>query len=211
MQDAKSANKAKPANKTKAATKKEHTMIISPNMKELTQVMINPQSSEWNRFLTLSVDYLCENWSEVLENGETKETFIQTYEQQLLHRIEEGGRILLVWKLGDVPIGFANAWLEEVKHKEIEQAKVEGNVHTNGDREARTLLIAEFSILKNYRRKGLGHQCFQQLVAIGQQNKATRIVAEVDTGIAANLFWRKVMTYSIIDATKRRNLYWRNC
>lgn len=98
-----------------------------------------------------------------------------------------------------------------MKHKKNEHAKVEGNEHPNGNWEARTMLIAEYSILKNYRRKGLGHQCFQQLIAIGQQNKATRIVAEVDTGIAANLFWRRVMTYSIIDTTKRRNLYWRNC
>ncbi len=92
MQDAMSPSKIK------------HPTNTSPNLNGLTHIVVSPKSWEWKQFLILSVDYLCETWSEVLEKGETKESLLKTYEQQLLHRIGEGGRILLVWKLGDIPV-----------------------------------------------------------------------------------------------------------
>ncbi len=123
----------------------------------------------------------------------------------------------MVWmdlvRMSYIPVGFANAWIEEIKHTDNNQVKSQLNVqeYTDGNLKTTTLQIAEFSILENYRGMGLGKQCYYQLIAIGKQKKVARIVAEVDSGIPANLFWRKVMTYSIIDESKRRNLYWSYC
>lgn len=169
----------------------------SQENKELIQVTVHPQTPDWNIFLALTIGYLCENWPSVLQGETTKETFSQAYEQQLLHRIQEGGRILLLWKVADDPVGFANAWLEE-NTRDLENG---GMI---------TLQIAEFSILEKYRRMGWGRLCLQNLTEIAKSNKAGRIIAEVDRGIAANKFWTRVMTHITKDE-KERNLYWRYC
>ena len=194
MQDTKTENKSKP----KLAT------INSSHMKELKQMYILPNTPDWEEFLTLSVNYLCENFPSVLDNGLSKEMFAQAYEQQLLQRIQEGGRILLVWKLADEPVGFANAWFEENG-----QEKNQEQVHENEGE--KTLQIAEFSVLEKFRRNGLGKLFVQKLIEIGQQHMATRIMAEVDEGLVANLFWHRVMTNITKDVKERRILYWRYC
>ncbi len=194
MQDTKKEPKSKP----------KLTTINFSHMKELKQMYILPNTPDWEEFLTLSVNYLCENFPSVLDDGLSKEMFAQAYEQQLLQRIQEGGRILLVWKLADEPVGFANAWFEENGPE-----KKQEQVHENEGE--KTLQIAEFSVLEKFRRNGLGKLFVQKLIEIGQQNMATRTMAEVDEGLVANLFWQRVMTNITKDVKERRILYWRYC
>lgn len=156
----------------------------------IRQSAILPDSPDWNLFLNLSVDYLCENFPSVLDEGMPKETFLRNYEQQLLSRFQEGGRVLLVWSLAGNPLGFANAWVLE--------------------KDGETCMhIAEFSVLEKYRRKGFGKLFVQKLMEVAHQGHATKILAEVDEGIEATYFWDSIMGNHTHSETKGRDLYWK--
>lgn len=154
----------------------------------LDQFYVLPEDQNWSLYLELIVDYICENWPSVLCEGITKESFSKIYEQELISRIEEGRRILLLWKLGNEPIGIANVWSEERNNETC-------------------LQIAEFSVIKKYRKKGFGRFFVQALMNIGKQVNAVRLIAEVDEGIEANSFWMKVLDDHIENKQTGRNHY----
>ena len=155
----------------------------------LNQFFVLPEDQNWPLYLELTVDYICENWPSVLCESVTKESFLKIYEQELISRIEEGRRILLLWKLGNEPIGIANVWAEEKNNETC-------------------LQIAEFSVIKKYRKKGFGRFFVQTLMNIGKQVNASRLIAEVDENIESNSFWMKVLDDCIENKQTGRNHYW---
>jgi len=155
----------------------------------LSQATVLPGNQDWPHYLELIVDYICENWPSVLCEDITKESFLKLYEQELVTRIEEGGRILLLWKLGNEPIAIANTWVEQ--------------------RENETCLqIAEFSVIKKYRKRGFGRFIIKALMDVGKEANASRLIAEVDEDIEANYFWMKVLDNCIENQQSGRNQYW---
>lgn len=162
---------------------------MSTDFNMINQFSVLPNDQNWSLYLELIVEYICENWPSVLNEGSTKEAFYEIYKQELMTRFQEGRRILLLWKLGNEPIGIANIWVEELNHV------------TN-------LQIAEFSVIKKYRKKGFGRFFVQALISIGKQENVSRIVAEVDAGIEANFFWAKVLDGCLENKQTGRNHYW---
>lgn len=159
------------------------------DFENLNQCTVLPDDQNWPLYLEVIVDYICENWPSVLCDGITKESFFRIYEQELIARVEEGRRILLLWKLGNEPIGIANVWSGEANNETC-------------------LQIAEFSVIKKYRKKGFGRFFVQALMNIGKQENASRLIAEVDVGIEANSFWLKVLDDCIENKQTSRNHYW---
>lgn len=148
---------------------------------------ITPAHADWALYLALVTDYIAAQWPEALE-GDNAEAFRARYAFELCGRLAEGGRHLLLWRLGGEPLGFANVYLA-------------------GERGVgRVLHIAEFSVLPRWRRLGWGRRLVVKLEALAREEGAGCVNVEVDKPLAANAFWRRVMTDC--DGAGRRNVYW---
>lgn len=147
---------------------------------------ITPAHADWPLYLALVADYIAAQWPEALE-GDSVEAFRARYAAELCGRLAEGGRHLLLWRLGGEPLGFANAYLAE----------------TRGAR--RVLYIAEFSVLGRWRRLGWGRRLVSDLQMLARAEGATCMTVEVDKPLGANAFWRRVL--GDCDGSGPRNVY----
>lgn len=147
---------------------------------------ITPAHADWPLYLALVADYIAAQWPEALE-GDGVEDFRARYAAELRGRLAEGGRHLLLWRLGREPLGFVNAYLAP-----------EGGV-------GNALYVAEFSVLACWRGQGWGRRLVAELQTLASAQGASCIKVEVDKPLEANAFWQRVMTDC--DRAGTRNVY----
>lgn len=154
------------------------------NFEEMT-----PDHPKWDVFVAMIVDYIVENWPEVLEKKAIDE-FKREYQQELIDRIQEGGRALFLTCADNFDIGIINAYFI----KENDEVVIN---------------VAEFGVKKEARRRGHGRSMKKLLEQWGKSNGATMISIEVDKDqILANDFWGSFKNL-ILNSLGNRNLYHR--
>ncbi|SHG80035.1 GNAT family N-acetyltransferase [Pollutimonas bauzanensis] len=132
---------------------------------------VSPGSSEWPVFLRLYSTYLQKYWPGEFGHSPI-EHLIQSNQEMLQFRWEQGGRGLFLLRDGSIPAGLANVWLDK-------QASVT------------TLQVAEFYVATERQRQGWGGLLWQAVKRWGQEYGVTRIGLEADAdNAAANAFWR---------------------
>lgn len=159
------------------------------NKETLNFEEMKPDHPKWEVFIAMIVDYIVENWPEVLEK-KTIDEFKREYHQELIDRIQEGGRALFLACADNFDIGIINAYFT----KENDEVVIN---------------VAEFGVKKKARRRGYGSLMKKLLEQWGKSNGATKISIEVDKDqILANNFWSNFKDLSL-DSSGNRNLYYR--
>ncbi len=147
---------------------------------------ITQHSHRWMPFLAISYACMQESWPQKYENTD-KEGFIRSYGDKLIQRMREGVRgLFLYYRKENVPLGFSNVYLSGEK-KEV-------------------LNIAEFYVVPNMRRKGLGKEILGHVTSWGKKQGVQQLSIEVNKELEnANRFWSSFSFQR--DSSRLRNLY----
>jgi len=131
----------------------------------------------------MSCDYILHLWPKRLTD-QTRKAFQTDYEQRLKKKSLEKTRGLFLFELEGNIVDLGNVYIDDKQR----------------------LNIAEFYIIPEQRKKGLGSHFFNLLKAWGKSKNATSIRAEVDKHLEnANAFWKSQGL--TLTSSEKRNVY----
>ncbi|SCV69465.1 BQ2448_2485 [Microbotryum intermedium] len=155
---------------------------------------VTPDSSLWASYLDASVLYITQQWPRMLHDH-SFDSFRKGYDLDLRRRYEEGGRYLFFFFLESETkhrIGFVNLY-----------TTIQPSIQGPDPRPC--LNIAEFTIDRPYRRKGIGRSCVEVIRSKAVELGCRSLVAEVDSDLPqAIAFWTSTMGPAVHTSERHR-------
>ena len=154
-------------------------------IQKLSTEQVFPGGRSWKNFLNMTYIYFNENGPKKV-TGQSLENFYSSYWDILLERYNTSVRGLFLYYIGSDGVGLSNSYLD-------------GNA-------IKRLNIAEFYVVPDFRKKGIGTEILCQIINWGKIEEATIICVEVDKSLLdANKFWS---TFNFkLTKLRNRNLY----